>query len=113
MRLLVADPERRMSMEEIKAHTWFSHALPSGALHMNDWYMSHPSGIDEARTHASTPIATLHARAILSRFSCHALPAEAYAEVFNSGPAPSVPCATAFVNSMLILCAGSSLKQTA
>jgi len=51
VRLLVADPERRMSMEEIKAHTWFSHALPTGALHMNDWYMSHPSGIDEVRAH--------------------------------------------------------------
>ena len=47
VRLLVADPERRMSMDEIKAHTWFSHALPTGALHMNEWYMSHPSGIDE------------------------------------------------------------------
>ena len=49
VRLLVADPERRMSMEEIKSHTWFSHALPAGALNMNDWYMSHPSGIDEVR----------------------------------------------------------------
>ena len=51
VRLLVADPERRMSMDEIKAHTWFSHALPTGALHMNDWYMSHPSGIDEVTSH--------------------------------------------------------------
>ena len=61
VRLLVADPERRMSMEEIKAHTWFSHALPTGALHMNDWYMSHPSGIDEVRVHHHNLAVTLHA----------------------------------------------------
>ena len=64
MRLLVADPERRMSMDEIKAHTWFSHALPTGALHMNDWYMSHPSGIDEARARTCTLTVTPRVREV-------------------------------------------------
>lgn len=46
-RLLVADSEQRLSMEEIKAHPWFTHALPSGAVQMNDWYMREANGIDE------------------------------------------------------------------
>lgn len=46
-RLLVADSEQRLSMEDIKAHPWFTHALPSGAVQMNDWYMREANGIDE------------------------------------------------------------------
>lgn len=50
-RLLVADSEQRLSMEVIKAHPWFTHALPSGAVQMNDWYMREANGIDEVRPH--------------------------------------------------------------
>ncbi|KAK9837089.1 hypothetical protein WJX81_002014 [Elliptochloris bilobata] len=38
-RLLVANPSERMSMEEIKVHSWFLEDLPEGALAMNDWYL--------------------------------------------------------------------------
>lgn len=50
-RLLVADSEQRLSMEDIKNHSWFTHALPSGAIQMNDWYMREANGINEV--HAS------------------------------------------------------------
>ena len=46
-RLLVADSEQRLSMEDIKNHSWFTHALPSGAIQMNDWYMREANGINE------------------------------------------------------------------
>ena len=29
---------QRAGMEEIKQHPWFQHALPAGALKMNEWY---------------------------------------------------------------------------
>ena len=48
-RLLVADPELRMSIEAIREHPWFGQALPTGALHMNEWYISHSSGVDEVK----------------------------------------------------------------
>ncbi len=38
-RLLVADPSERMTMAEIKVHSWFLEDLPDGALAMNDWYL--------------------------------------------------------------------------
>jgi serine/threonine protein kinase len=48
-RLLVADSEQRLSMEDIKNHSWFTHALPSGAIQMNDWYMREANGINEVQ----------------------------------------------------------------
>lgn len=46
-KLLVADSDRRLNMEEIKKHSWFRHALPSGATEMNEWYQKENSGVDE------------------------------------------------------------------
>lgn len=39
-RLLVADPSQRISLEGILGHPWFLDALPTGALAMNDHYLS-------------------------------------------------------------------------
>jgi hypothetical protein len=49
MRLLVANPELRVSMEEIKSHPWFLQGLPAGAGSMNEWYLKEESGLDEVR----------------------------------------------------------------
>jgi len=38
-RVLVAQPSKRMSMEEIKTHPWFLKGLPPGALEMNDFLL--------------------------------------------------------------------------
>jgi len=57
-RLLVADSERRLSMQEIKGHPWFRHALPGGATEMNDWYMKEASGIEEVRSCTPGPPCT-------------------------------------------------------
>ena len=59
MRLLVADSERRLSMDEIKEHPWFIHSLPSGANEMNEYYHNENSGVDEvpvrpSQAHMST-----------------------------------------------------------
>ncbi len=55
MRLLVADSERRLSMDEIKGHPWFTHSLPSGANEMNDYYHNEDSGVDEVAVRPLTP----------------------------------------------------------
>ncbi|KAK9809250.1 hypothetical protein WJX72_012085 [[Myrmecia] bisecta] len=46
-RVLVADPDKRLSMEEIRAHPWFLHQLPEGALEMNSWYMQKPPYLEQ------------------------------------------------------------------
>jgi len=38
-RLLVADPDKRISLGNILSHPWFLETLPSGALTMNDHYL--------------------------------------------------------------------------
>lgn len=38
-RLLVADPDKRISLQGILGHPWFLETLPSGALNMNDHYL--------------------------------------------------------------------------
>lgn len=48
-RLLVANPNERMCMEEIKEHSWFLEDLPDGALAMNDWYLQSRPVYDQAR----------------------------------------------------------------
>ena len=48
-RLLVADPGERMTMAEIKVHSWFLEDLPDGALAMNDWYLQSRPVHDQAR----------------------------------------------------------------
>lgn len=48
-RLLVANPNERMCMEEIKEHSWFLEDLPEGALAMNDWYLQSRPVYDQAR----------------------------------------------------------------
>ena len=40
MRLLVADPNKRISLQGILGHPWFLETLPTGALSMNDHYLS-------------------------------------------------------------------------
>jgi serine/threonine protein kinase len=59
-RLLVADSEQRLSMEDIKNHPWFTHALPSGAIQMNDWYMREANGIDEVQPAVWSVVAASH-----------------------------------------------------
>ena len=56
-RLLVADPERRISMEDIMAHAWFQETLPTGALLMNEHYLQRaPRFTEEVRAlSAHTP----------------------------------------------------------
>ena len=46
-RLLVADPERRISMEAIMAHAWFQETLPTGALLMNEHYLQRAPRVTE------------------------------------------------------------------
>ncbi|MEW5307947.1 MAG: hypothetical protein WDW36_010314 [Sanguina aurantia] len=40
LRLLVADPSKRMAMGDILSHPWFLASLPSTALHMNDKFIA-------------------------------------------------------------------------
>ena len=47
-RLLVANANQRMSMEEMKEHSWFLEDLPEGALVMNDWYLRPRPVYDQA-----------------------------------------------------------------
>ncbi len=55
MRLLVADSERRLSLDEIKGHAWFIHSLPSGTHEMNDYYLNVNNGVDEVAVRPLTP----------------------------------------------------------
>ena len=34
--ILVADPEKRITMADIQRHPWFTRDLPEGVAHMND-----------------------------------------------------------------------------
>ncbi len=45
-RVLVADPNARLSMEDIKMHDWFIQDLPKDALDMNDFYLQVPQYLD-------------------------------------------------------------------
>ena len=45
-RVLVADPNARMSMEDIKSHFWFIQDLPEDALDMNDFYLQAPQNME-------------------------------------------------------------------
>lgn len=43
----MADPTRRISMEEIKTHKWFTRGLPPGALEMNEFLLQGLSTMDD------------------------------------------------------------------
>jgi serine/threonine protein kinase len=45
-RVLVADSNARLSMEDIKMHAWFIQDLPQDALDMNDFYLQVPQYLD-------------------------------------------------------------------
>ena len=49
VRLLVADPKQRLSMEGIKKHPWFLEQLPAGSLQMNGFYKHCPSGLEQVQ----------------------------------------------------------------
>lgn len=53
-RILVADPNQRISMEEVKQHVWFSTGLPPGALEMNKFLLQGLTTMDDVRS--ITPI---------------------------------------------------------
>ena len=66
MRLLVANAEQRMPMEEIKLHPWFLHGLPSGALAMNEWYLKEQNGMQEViRSSAAVHAPMMHLCSLL------------------------------------------------
>ncbi|KFM24010.1 Serine/threonine-protein kinase SAPK2 [Auxenochlorella protothecoides] len=39
-RILVADPQQRITIREIQHHPWFQHDLPPGSLEYNDWALN-------------------------------------------------------------------------
>lgn len=49
VRLLVADPKQRLSMEGIKKHPWFLEHLPAGSLQMNGFYKQGPNGLEQVQ----------------------------------------------------------------
>ena len=53
-RVLVADPSRRITMEEIKTHKWFTRGLPPGALEMNEFLLQGLSTMDDVSTYWQT-----------------------------------------------------------
>jgi serine/threonine protein kinase len=46
-RLLVADPVKRISLQNILSHPWFLETLPPGALNMNDHYLQKTTNLTE------------------------------------------------------------------
>ena len=75
-RVLVADPERRISMEEIKKHPWFTRGLPPGALEMNEFLLQGLSTMDDVspcpllHIHPSAKPLPQGARPIFLNFTC-------------------------------------------
>ena len=45
-RILVAEPERRITMEQIQRHPWCLHDLPEGVAELNSKLLSQPEEID-------------------------------------------------------------------
>lgn len=45
-RILVAEPERRITMEQIQRHPWCLHDLPEGVSELNSKLLSQPEEID-------------------------------------------------------------------
>lgn len=48
-RLLVPNPEERLTMNGIKCHPWFLSDLPPGAMEMNDMLLHDPTTMEEVR----------------------------------------------------------------
>ena len=51
----MADPQRRISMEEIKTHKWFTRGLPPGALEMNEFLLQGLSTMDDVSSSSQQP----------------------------------------------------------
>lgn len=49
-RILVADPERRLSMTAIQTHPWFRIGLPKGTEDMNRFYAAQCTAPEQVRT---------------------------------------------------------------
>ena len=72
MRLLVADPAVRISLEDILSHAWFLENLPTGALSMNDHYLSKTSNLSmEVHSGSACPPSSSDCSALVRR-SCMA-----------------------------------------
>ena len=54
-RVLVAEPSKRISMEQIKTHRWFTKGLPPGALEMNEYLLQGLSTMDDVSSRAYSP----------------------------------------------------------
>ena len=54
-RVLVAEPSKRISMEQIKTHRWFTKGLPPGALEMNEYLLQGLSTMDDVSSCADSP----------------------------------------------------------
>ena len=52
--ILVADPERRISLSEVQRHPWFRRDLPDGVADMNDRLLADPSSHRSTATQART-----------------------------------------------------------
>ena len=59
LRILVADPAERLSIEDIKMHPWFLRDLPRGALDMNDFYLQAPPFLEQVWLQSSPFVACL------------------------------------------------------
>ncbi len=68
LRILVADPAERLSIEDIKMHPWFLRDLPRGALDMNDFYLQAPPFLEQVRLQ-SPPLKQLQALCHLESWS--------------------------------------------
>lgn len=52
--ILVADPERRISLSDVQRHPWFRRDLPPGVADMNERLLSDPSSYASTATQVST-----------------------------------------------------------
>ena len=57
-RILVAEPERRITMEQIQRHPWCLHDLPEGVAELNSKLLSQPEELDPEGVQVRLPVIT-------------------------------------------------------
>lgn len=89
--LLVADPQRRMSIPEVLSQPWFRQDLPHGALDMNHAYLAYHLSLDQVDGMCFMHRSVVHPLCAECAVWCTSVHMQFMVDLQQGAPSPPVP----------------------